>query len=61
MSAPTREDFDRAIPRMVASHPTFPAAQDRYNADVAAMAQAKFTPNELRGMLACAIDRLAER
>jgi hypothetical protein len=60
MSAPTREDFEVGVTRMVEVHPDDASPQARYDAAVSALTVADFTPHELRGMLAVALDRLAK-
>jgi hypothetical protein len=58
VSAATRHDFEAGNEHMVDIHPTSAFAQERYDHVVDALTTAGFTPYELRGMLAVALDRL---
>lgn len=61
MSTTSREHYSQGIDKMVENHPTHLTQQGRYNAAVAAMETVGFTPDELRGMLSVALDRLAAK
>jgi hypothetical protein len=60
VSAVTREDYAVGVTQLVAAHPADADPQARYAFVVAALEGCGFTPDELRGMLAVALDQIAK-